>query len=373
LYSHVERYNLSIKLFTPFLQARVKDIDITSKVSELTLYIFNNVNSTFDFSRMDALKKLTIVYGFNISPSSLELITPLLNTLPFFRTLIIEASASNISAFPRYLALLNFERIKVIFKVIGLKQSIYESFEFKELQKYVTVSSVFNNIYPFMVNENIPLLVDNKKLFIVSPDVVDDAEIVKAWSQYFPFKISVFGNREVINDLFKIDLSLYTSVVDLSLSRINTFMHISLTFPPSLRSLSLSVFNPNPFPELSKLKIEELKINDCSTVTSLHLPTTLSKLHITDCERLSEIVDLNNELMRDLKISCPSVKMIVPYVARLRLEKYVYNKNKIRTPQDVVESRLAKQALGVADNVTVVELPTQFYPVIRKSFLSVNC
>ena len=118
------------------------------------------------------------------------------------------------------------------------------------------------------------------------------------------------------------------------------------------------------------MKIEELKVNGCSTIVSLQLPTTLTKLGVIDCFQLTEIVDLNNQNMRELTISCPSVKMIVPLKSRQRLKQF-YNKTSSFQLNDIINQQKSKQFKGKKDNLSDIEVPTNFTPLVRKSFISV--
>ncbi|EKE42753.1 hypothetical protein ENUP19_0002G0072 [Entamoeba nuttalli] len=370
LIKNVQCFNLSLKLLQPFDLIKIKEYDITDKITELTLFIYTNVDTRFDFTRFKSLRRLHINYGFNVNEQSLELISPILNVLPHFTKLIIECAASGVLQFLPYIKQLNKIRIEILLRVIGLKDSIYN--ELKEIHSYCKICSVFNNISPFLINHSIPLLIDQKKLFIIAPDIVETDEVESAWNLYYPSKVSIFGNKDLFTNVKELNLSHHDSLIDLSLSRIHSYNPIQLSFPASLRSLSFSCFNVTPFPSLSSLKIEELKVNDCSTVVSLCLPTTLTKLYVFDCERLTEIIDLNNEKMRDLKISCPSVKMIVPYVSKKRLKKY-YNKVTSNNPVDILVSQRARQCMGKTDNFSDVELPTSNIPLVRRSFVSINC
>ncbi|KAL7722546.1 Leucine-rich repeat containing protein [Entamoeba marina] len=314
-----------LKLLTPYDSLHVHGIDITERVTALTLFIYTNVETRFDFTRFISLKQLTIVYGFNVNEHSIELVNPTLNSLPYFKKLIVECSASGASQFIPFLKQINHLRIKILLKVIGLKEDVFE--QIKEYRYMFDICSVFNNVSSFLIKHNIPLLVDSRKLFIISPELVGTESINQAWNLYYPSKVSIFGNCELMSDAVKnINIEEFVSLTELSLSRINSNIAIQLKFPTTLRSLTLSSYNTNPFPNISHLKINELKVSDCRTISSLKLPTTLTKLSVIDCEQLTKLVNLNNQLMRKLTISCPSVKTIVPYIARDRLLPYINQK-----------------------------------------------
>ncbi|KAL7720823.1 Leucine-rich repeat containing protein [Entamoeba marina] len=366
---NIHCFNLSLKLLTPYDSLHVHGIDITERVTALTLFIYTNVETRFDFTRFISLRQLTIVYGFNVNEHSIELVNPTLNSLPYFKKLIVECSASGVSQFIPFLKQINHLRIKILLKVIGLKENVFE--QIREYRYMFDICSVFNNVSSFLIEHNIPLLVDSRKLFIISPELVGTESINQAWNLYYPSKVSIFGNCELTSDTVKnINIEEFVSLTELSLSRINSNIAIQLTLPSSLRSLTLSSYNTNPFPNISHLKINELKVNNCRTVSSLKLPTTLTKLSVVDCEQLTKLVNLNNQLMRKLTISCPSIKTIVPYIARDRLLPYI---NQKLMKNQVIES--LSKTLQAAASPTSGSIHSQFprsdhTQVMRRTFLT---
>ncbi|KAL7718533.1 Leucine-rich repeat containing protein [Entamoeba marina] len=302
------------------------------------------------FRKFPLLHRLKIFFWDQLSDNYIESCLEELLHLDQLQICIIDISNEMIPSASYAINQLSAKGVKLVVKIHNM---ISGNTSLKP-NEYLQICCYSNELNDDIINGNVILLPEDKKIQITSTLANSEESLNKVIYSYYPVVLEIKGKKKGNSVIDHLQLSPFNCIQQLYINNVITLNQKSHFLPTTLNRLSISYCGELRSASIPS-SIENLHINNCHSITLLPiLPNLhLKQLKVEHCNNLKNLQCCSSLTLLDLKFCTTLSLLTYPYELK---ELQVQNCYALKQINNAVLSKLVISGCSINNLVEVLSI-----------------